>query len=139
MTDIFDKIISGEIPSYKVYEDDDVLAFLDLSQATPGYTLVVPKKHVQDIYSYDDDLSAKVLSKLPVIARAVKASNPKIIGINILSNNGAAAGQSVPHSHWHIIPRYQDDGLDLPGAVDHSDEYSPSKYEAVAKSIREQF
>ncbi len=139
MTDIFDKIISGEIPSYKVYEDDDVLAFLDLSQATPGHTLVVPKKHVQDIYSYDDDLSAKVLSKLPVIARAVKASNPKIIGINILSNNGAAAGQSVPHSHWHIIPRYQDDGLDLPGAVDHSDEYNPNKYEAVAKSIREQF
>ncbi|AVI94455.1 diadenosine tetraphosphate hydrolase [Oenococcus oeni S25] len=139
MEDIFDKIIHGEIPSYKVYEDEDVFAFLDISQATPGHTLVVPKADVKDIFAYDDELAKKILTKLPIIARAVKASNPKILGINILSNNGVAAGQSVPHSHWHIIPRYENDGLDLPGAVDHSNQYDEKRYKAIAKSISEQF
>ena len=83
MSDVFDKIIDGEIPSYKVYEDDDVLAFLDLTQATPGHTLVVPKKHVANIYEYDDELAARVLGILPKIARAIKASDDKIIGLNI--------------------------------------------------------
>ncbi|GEL83468.1 hypothetical protein LME02_14970 [Leuconostoc mesenteroides subsp. dextranicum] len=62
--DIFDKIITGEIPSYKVYEDEDVLAFLDISQVTPGHTLVVPKKNVDNIFDYDDDTAKKVLLKL---------------------------------------------------------------------------
>ena len=87
MSDVFDKIINGEIPSYKVYEDDDVLAFLDLTQATPGHTLVVPKKHVADIYEYDEELAARVLGVLPKIARAIKASDDRIIGLNIINNN----------------------------------------------------
>jgi histidine triad (HIT) family protein len=74
MSDIFDKIIDGSIPSYKVYEDDNVLAFLDLTQATPGHTLVVPKKHVADIFEYDDELAAQVLGVLPKIAQAIMVS-----------------------------------------------------------------
>ncbi|MCV3296089.1 HIT family protein [Oenococcus kitaharae] len=139
MTDVFDKIIAGEIPSYKVYEDEDVLAFLDLAQSTPGHTLVVPKKHVDNIFDYDDELAAKVLSKLPKIARAIKAANPKIIGMNILSNNGAIAGQSVPHSHWHLIPRFEGDGLNRPKEVDHSSDYNDKKYQEIADAIRAQF
>ena len=69
---IFCKIINGEIPSYTVYEDDVVKAFLDISQNTPGHTLVVPKKHVQDIFEYDSDLAAAVFSRLPKIARAIR-------------------------------------------------------------------
>ena len=88
MADVFDMIVAGDIPAYKVYEDDDVLAFLDLSQVTPGHTLVVPKTHVADIFEYDEALAARVLSKLPKIARAIKASDENIIGLNILSNNG---------------------------------------------------
>ena len=89
MTDcIFCKIIAGEIPSYTVYEDDVVKAFLDISQGTPGHTLVVPKKHVKDLFAYDEDLAAAVFSSLPNIARAVKKSNPSIKGINIINNNG---------------------------------------------------
>ena len=65
--DIFDQIIAGDIPSYKVYEDDDVLAFLDISQVTPGHTLVVPKKHVDDIFDYDAAVSEAVLLKLPIL------------------------------------------------------------------------
>ena len=71
MTDcIFCKIIAGEIPSYTVYEDDVVKAFLDISQGTPGHTLVVPKKHVKDLFAYDEDLAAAVCSRLPKNARA---------------------------------------------------------------------
>ncbi len=139
MLDIFDKIIKGKIPCYKIYEDEYVLAFLDLSQETPGHTLILPKKHIKNIFDYDQDLASKVLPKIPIIARAIKKSNPHIIGLNILCNNGAAAGQSVPHSHWHIIPRYKDDGLTLGQEKDNSAKYNKEKYESIAKSIKKQF
>ncbi|MDR3241920.1 MAG: HIT family protein [Lactobacillaceae bacterium] len=135
MSDVFDKIIAGEIPSYKVYEDDDVLAFLDISQITPGHTLVVPKADIQDIYAYDEETAAKVLSKLPLIARAIKASNPTIIGLNIVSNNEAGAGQIVPHSHFHLIPRYKDDGFKIT-EFNNADQYDSDKYQAIATSIK---
>ncbi|MGX4593600.1 HIT family protein [Leuconostoc sp. JNUCC 76] len=139
--DIFDKIIAGEIPSYKVYEDEDVLAFLDISQVTPGHTLVVPKKNVDNIFDYDDDTAKKVLLKLPVIARAIKASDDKITGLNIQSNNGPSAGQTVIHSHWHLIPRYDDDNLNsvLAPTIDNSAHFSPEQYQAIADSIASQF
>jgi histidine triad (HIT) family protein len=134
MADIFDKIIAGEIPAYKIYEDDDVLAFLDLSQVTPGHTLLIPKTDVANIFEYDDDLASRVLSKIPRIARAIKESNPDIIGLNIISNNGEAAGQSVFHSHFHLIPRYENDGVELP-APDNSDRYAEEDYLALAEQI----
>ncbi|MDV7703691.1 HIT family protein [Leuconostoc suionicum] len=139
--DIFDKIIAGEIPSYKVYEDEDVLAFLDISQVTPGHTLVVPKKNIDNIFNYDDDTAKKVLLKLPVIARAIKASDDKITGLNIQSNNGPSAGQTVIHSHWHLIPRYDDDNLNsvLAPTIDNSAHFSPEQYQAIADSIASQF
>ncbi|CAK1239480.1 Purine nucleoside phosphoramidase/Ap4A hydrolase [Fructobacillus fructosus] len=140
MADIFDKIIQGEIPSYKVYEDDDVLAFLDISQATPGHTLLVPKKHVDNIFDYDDETAKKVLLTLPKLARAIKATNPKITGMNISSNNGVSAGQTVMHSHWHLIPRYDDDNLNetLVPTIDHSSEYTPARYEDIANKIKKE-
>ena len=139
--DIFDKIITGEIPSYKVYEDKDVLAFLDISQVTPGHTLVVPKKNVDNIFDYDDDTAKKVLLKLPVIARAIKASDDKITGLNVQSNNGPSAGQTVIHSHWHLIPRYDDDNLNsvLAPTIDNSAHFSAEQYQAIADSIASQF
>ena len=115
MTDcIFCKIINKEIPSYIVYEDDVVVAFLDISQVTPGHTLVLPKTHVPNIMEYDEELASEVFKRIPKIAKAIKASNPDIKGINILNNNGEVAFQSVFHSHIHIIPRYSDkDGFGL--------------------------
>jgi len=138
---IFDKIIAGDIPSYKVYEDDDILAFLDISQVTPVHTLVVPKKPVADIFAYDDDLAQKVLIKLPKIARAIKASNDQISGINIQSNNGPSAGQTVLYSHWHLIPRYDHDGLNdkLAPTIDNSSEFSAEQYQTIAHAIASQF
>ncbi|MGO3467999.1 MAG: HIT family protein [Weissella hellenica] len=138
MSDIFDKIIDGSIPSYKVYEDDNVLAFLDLTQATPGHTLVVPKKHVADIFEYDDELAAQVLGVLPKIAQAIKASDKHIVGLNIINNNGEYAGQSVFHSHFHLLPRYEDDGFYIP-VLDHTDDMTEQIYQARAQKIADQF
>src|SRR5699024_11737073 len=92
------------ISSTTIYEDDDIKAFFDISQVTPGHTLVVPKKHVKDIFAYDEDLAERVFKKIPMIARAIEASNPKIIGMNICQNNGEIAYQSVMHSHIHLVP-----------------------------------
>lgn len=109
---IFCNIISGDIPSYKVYEDENFLAFLDISQATYGHTLVVPKDHFEDIFSMPDYLLDKMLIVVKELAIKIKqVTNCK--GINILNNNGEAAGQSVHHFHIHIIPRYGNDNFSI--------------------------
>lgn len=136
MTDcIFCKIVNGEIPSYTVYEDDVVKAFLDISQGTPGHTLVIPKKHVPDLFAYDDKLAAEVFSRLPKIARAVKNSNPAIKGLNVLNNNGKVAYQSVFHSHIHLIPRYSDHDDFKMIFKDNSGNYDDAKYKQIQQSI----
>ncbi len=107
---IFCKIISGEIPSSKVYEDDKVLAFLDISQATKGHTLVIPKEHVRNILEMSAETAETVFSRVPKIARAVQKATAAI-GMNILNNNEEVAGQTVFHAHIHLVPRYgADDG-----------------------------
>lgn len=136
MTDcIFCKIINGEIPSYTVYEDNVVKAFLDISQGTPGHTLVVPKKHVKDLFAYDEDLAAAVFSRLPKIARAIKESNPAIKGMNIVNNNGEVAYQSVFHSHIHLIPRYTDHDDFKMIFKDNSSKYNDAKYKEIQEAI----
>ncbi|WP_125702882.1 HIT family protein [Lacticaseibacillus daqingensis] len=137
MTDcIFCKIIAGDIPSVKVYEDDAVLAFLDISQATKGHTLLVPKQHVADLFAYDADLAATVFSRLPKIARAIQASDPAIQGLNVLNNNGEVAYQSVFHSHIHLIPRYGTDDDFSIHFGDHSATVTPETLETTAAAIR---
>ena len=135
---IFCKIIDGEMHSYTVYEDDVVKALLDISQNTPGHTLVVPKKHVKDIFEYDSELAAAVFSRLPKIARAIRDSNPDIKGMNILNNNGSVAYQSVFHSHIHLIPRYSDkDDFGITFS-DNSNQYDEQKYQTVQQAIIDQ-
>ncbi|PAT02634.1 HIT family protein [Candidatus Izimaplasma bacterium ZiA1] len=108
---IFCKIVNGDVPSYKLYEDDKILAFLDITQGTKGHTLVIPKTHVSNIYEIKEDLSGYIHSKIPMIARALKQTfNP--IGLNIINNNEKPL-QSVFHYHVHLIPRYNDDGVNI--------------------------
>lgn len=133
---IFCKIINGEIPSTTIYEDEDVKAFLDISQATPGHTLLVPKKHVENIFEYDDELAQKVLTKIPMIARAVRNFDPEIKGLNIVNNNGEVAYQSVFHSHIHFIPRYTADEGFAMDFVDNSENYDGEQLEEIAVKIR---
>ena len=106
---IFCKIINGEIPCYKVYEDDKFLAFLDISQATIGHTLVVPKKHYSNILSLEDnDILGVVSLVCKKIEKALDVHN-----FNILNNCGVKAGQTVDHFHIHIIPRYDNDTMKI--------------------------
>lgn len=132
---IFCKIIAGEIPSYTVYEDDVVKAFLDISQGTPGHTLVIPKKHVPDIFAYDEELASEVFARIPKIARAVKASNHDIKAMNVVNNNGELAYQSVFHSHFHLVPRYSnEDGFKMI-FQDNSSKYNNDIYTKIQQSI----
>lgn len=109
---IFCKIIDGTIPSIKVYEDEHVYAFMDITPLAKGHTLLIPKQHVKDLFDMPSELAGHLYSVAPSIANAIKtAFNPK--GLNTLNNNGAAAYQSVFHYHLHFIPRYEEDGLTL--------------------------
>lgn len=115
---VFCKIVNGEIPSKKVYEDDDVLAILDISQATKGHTLVMPKKHYANILEIPNNEYQKVMLKVKEIANKLNTKlNPK--GINVLNNCGETAGQTVMHYHVHILPRYNDNDIKLE-FTDHS-------------------
>lgn len=105
---IFSKIISGEIPSFKIYENDYVYAFLDISQVSKGHTLLVPKKPSANIFETDEETMKHIGVALPKVSNAIKkAFHPD--GLNIIQNNGEYADQSVFHIHFHLIPRYEND------------------------------
>lgn len=105
---VFCDIIAHKIPSKVVYEDEDVIAILDISQVTRGHTIVMPKKHVRNILEADDKTVASVMAVTAKLARQI-VKNTGAVGVNILNNTGEAAGQSVDHMHVHIIPRYGKD------------------------------
>ncbi|MDD4211949.1 MAG: HIT family protein [Bacilli bacterium] len=109
---VFCKIIDGTIPCYKVYEDEDFIAFLDISQATVGHTLLVPKMHAENVFCLPSHLQEKMGVTLVKMANQLKKTL-HVSNLNILNNNGEAAGQTVPHFHIHLIPRYPDDDLTI--------------------------
>ena len=103
---IFCMIIDGKIPSRRVYEDENCIAMLDINPATPGHTLILPKEHHQDLTEMNEEL----LGKLMMVARKIGMIQKErlgAIGFNVIQNNGEAAGQTVPHFHIHVIPRYE--------------------------------
>ncbi len=121
---IFNKIIDGDIPCHKVYEDDKVLAFLDIGPLSRGHTLVIPKESAQTLDQLSADSAAAIGRVLPRIAQAVLSATGAR-SFNVLQNNGADAHQEVMHVHFHIIPKY-DDGAGLgigwkAGALDASE------------------
>ncbi|MFX3618163.1 MAG: HIT family protein [Sporolactobacillus sp.] len=131
---IFCKIIHGEIPSAKVYEDEAVYAFLDLGQVTKGHTLIIPKKHKKDIFDLDPETASQIFRRVPIIASAIqKAFHP--VGMNILNNNSVLAGQSVFHYHIHLIPRYGKEDSFTFGFQTHTDDYSNEARLALAADI----
>lgn len=110
---LFCKIINGEIPSTKVYEDEHVFAFMDIMPLSKGHTLLIPKQHCKDLFEMPEEVAGNLYKAAPKVANAIKnAFNP--IGLNTVNNNGAAAGQTVFHFHLHLIPRYNDtEGLNV--------------------------
>jgi histidine triad (HIT) family protein len=108
MASIFSRIVSGEIPAVRLYEDDQTLAFLDINPASRGHALVICKQELPDLLSLPPELAAALARATQIVARAIVAAlQPD--GFNIVQNNGAAAGQVVFHYHVHIIPRWEGD------------------------------
>jgi histidine triad (HIT) family protein len=128
---VFCKIIAGQIPATKLYEDENVLAFLDIGPISDGHTLVIAKEHCEKIHQCRPESLAKVWQVMPKIAGAVSAAL-ECPGYNILCNNGRAAGQVVEHLHFHIIPRRSGDGL-LDGWPAYK--YGEGKMETIAEKI----
>ena len=109
---IFDKILDGEIPCHEVYQDEHVLAFLDIHPLAPGHTLVIPKERRAHLHELSDEAGAALGRALPRVARAVLAATGTE-HYNVLQNNGAPAHQAVFHVHFHIIPRMGEQGLGI--------------------------
>ena len=130
---IFCRMVAGEIPTTKIYEDETVLAFLDIGPLSRGHTLLIPKEHFEKLHDCPSELLGKVCSCLGRIAKAVVGAM-NADGYNVLCNNGAAAGQLVGHLHFHIIPRRTRDGV-----FDHwpAFKYPQGQIEEIADKIRE--
>ncbi len=120
MTTVFDRILDGEIPCHRVYEDDQVLAFLDVGPLSEGHTLVIPKERVAYLHEMSDEQAAAIGRVLPRIARAVMSATGTD-QYNLLQNNGPRAHQAVFHVHFHIIPKTDAGGLGVgwkPGSLE---------------------
>ena len=128
---IFCKIAKGDIPCNKVYENEKVLAFLDIGPINKGHTLIIPKEHHKDLLDMPDNLLAEITKTAKKVAKAViKATGAD--GFNIGQNNGKAAGQAVMHFHLHIIPRFEEDGLQSwPGKS-----YEEGEMDKIAENIK---
>ncbi|MCE9591884.1 MAG: HIT family protein [Planctomycetes bacterium] len=132
---IFCKIIAGQIPCHRLYEDGQVLAFLDIGPLSRGHTLVIPKAHHATLDQMSDALASACAAVLPRLSRALIAATG-VEAWNILQNNGATAGQVVPHVHFHIIPRTRGDGLGYrwpAGKLDPND--AASLVESIKRSL----
>lgn len=130
---VFCAIEAGEIPSFKIYEDDRVLAFLDINPFSKGHTLVIPKVHCEGLLDADEDVLAALVLRVKKVAGRLKAALG-CDGFNILQNNGEAAGQTVKHIHFHIVPRYGKEPI-----VFESHEGDMAELAALAESLRQAF
>lgn len=133
---IFCKIIAGEIPCHKIFENEKVLAFLDISPAAYGHTLIIPKKHFADIFEIDDEYLKELISVAKSIAQRMK-SDFGAEGVNLFQSNGRAAEQTVFHFHLHLIPRKSDDGIDFSELlVRNLKEMDGEKYNEIKNILR---
>ncbi len=134
---VFSKILRGEIPCHKVYEDDLVLAFLDVGPLSHGHTLVIPKEPAETLDQLSDESAAAIGRVLPRLCRAVKQTTGAS-HYNVLQNNGAPAHQAVGHVHFHIIPKpnaHEGLGIDWPArSIDHQS--APALARRIADAIR---
>ncbi|PKK94676.1 MAG: HIT family protein [Tenericutes bacterium HGW-Tenericutes-5] len=130
---IFCKIVNNEIPSYKIYEDDILIAILDISQTTKGHTLIILKKHYKNLYELDATASSEIFKIVPKIVNAIKKSfNP--IGLNLIINTEKPL-QTVEHFHIHLIPRYENDKFDI-HFQNNQNEMTTEKYISVKEIIK---
>ncbi|MFA6377827.1 MAG: HIT family protein [Acholeplasmataceae bacterium] len=133
MSTIFTRIIKREVPAHIIYEDERFIVFLDIIQTTPGHTLVAIKEEYMNIFDVPERLLGDFFKLVAKTAKAINlAFSPT--GVNILSNNGEGAGQTVYHFHVHLVPRYQDDGLNFK-LKNHMHEIQSSDYQFRAERL----
>jgi len=130
---IFCRIVAGTVPAVKVYEDDDTLAFMDIGPIVKGHTLVVPRAHYDPLTATPASVLAKLMAVVQQIARA-QLAGLRADGVNVMQANGAAAGQVVPHLHFHVIPRFRTDGHHWNWAAKKYDR--PEEMQQLAAAIR---
>ena len=134
---IFCKIVAGEIPSTTIYEDEDFKVILDINPASKGHAVILPKNHAKNLFELPDDDAEKIFK----VARKCGAAMMEVLhcdGLNVLQNNGEAAGQTVFHLHVHLIPRYDGDNVHIkwiPNPVEISKEETEKIAEAIRKNI----
>lgn len=109
---VFCRIVAGEIPSTRVYEDEHTLAFMDIGQVNPGHVLVAVKKHAENLYALEDTQAAAVACACARVARAIREAFAPA-GLSVYQANGKPAGQTVFHYHVHLLPRHEGDGMEL--------------------------
>ena len=131
---VFCKIVAGQIPSTRVFEDEHTLAFMDLGQVNPGHVLVAVKKHAANIYALDDTQAAAVARASTRVARAVEAAF-KPEGLSVYQANGKAAGQTVFHYHVHLLPRHAGDGMELTWPVKNPPREKLEEYAARIRGV----
>jgi histidine triad (HIT) family protein len=130
---VFCKIVQGQIPCDKVYEDDLVLAFLDIAPLTLGHTLIIPKEHHTSVTTLPPACSARIMAVAPRLGSALMRATDAG-GFNLLLANGTVAGQVVPHTHLHVVPRHVDDGVVLP--TGHLSYPSPGRKTEILEKAR---
>ncbi|PSL30631.1 histidine triad (HIT) family protein [Planomicrobium soli] len=133
---IFCKIIAGDIPSIKIYEDDNVFAFMDIMPLTKGHTLIVPKTHRALVYDLTSQEASDLFAVVPKIASALKETFGPA-GMNLLNNNGAKAGQSVAHFHLHFIPRYDETDGFAAKWMTKEKEFNGERIQQLADEVKE--
>lgn len=111
MACIFCQIIEGKLPSYKLYEDDLVVAILDIYPITTGHTLIIPKQHTELLAGLPPETAGRMFQVARLVEKAIRDSPIRCEASNLVLNNGQSAGQEIPHAHLHIIPRYRGDGV----------------------------
>lgn len=132
---IFCKIIKGELPSRKIYEDDIVIAFLDINPINKGHTLVIPKEHYHSTLETPDEILKHIAVVVKKITLAImKATDSH--GCNIAINNGEVSGQIIFHTHWHIMPRFENDGYELWKGTDTT--YEKGEEDVLTEKIKEE-
>lgn len=136
---IFCAIARGKLPSTKIYEDDKMMAFMDIKPITKGHVLVVPKEHVELLTGLDDNLAGMMLILAKKVGKALKASKLNCKGINYILADGAEAGQEIFHVHMHVVPRYRGDGFGLRMPARFDEETNQKKLEMTAVKIRKFF
>jgi histidine triad (HIT) family protein len=130
---VFCKIVKGELPSVKVYENDLLLVIMDIMPLSDGHTLILPKAHHETIFDMNESLAGEIMSTTWKLANVInKTIEPA--GLNILQNNGSAAGQVVPHFHIHLIPRGENDNLKIGNWNAHKAD--PKYLETLASGLR---